>query len=117
MARMSPPDRSFDGPTAAHEIGHTFGRDHAPCGDAPNQDERYPTFNAFPGGSIGEFGIDDTGAIFDPALTLDFMAQHQCQPAGRWVSPYTYEALRQHFRTVTQAITPLAPSATEHLFT
>jgi hypothetical protein len=88
------------GATAAQEIAHAFGRDHAPsgsCGQNPgNVDGNYPPYDALPSGSIGEFGIDDLGVVKDPASIFDFMSY--CQPM--WVSPYTYEGLRQHFRPV-----------------
>ncbi len=86
---------------AAQEIAHAFGRDHAPCGNPGNTDPNYPTYDALPTGSIGEFGIDDLGVVKNPAFTVDFMSY--CNPT--WVSPYTYEGLRQHFRAV-----PTSPS-------
>src|SRR6266540_1650192 len=52
------------GSTAAQEIGHAFGRDHAPCdsatrcGDPSDQDGEYPHYDGFPSDSIGEFGYD-----------------------------------------------------------
>lgn len=87
------------GVIAAHEIAHAFRRRHAPCpppgqkGSPARIDENYPTYDALPSGSIGEFGIDDSGVVKDPASTRDFMSY--CSP--RWISPYTYEALRQNF--------------------
>jgi hypothetical protein len=82
------------GATAAQEIAHAFGREHA-CGDKP-LDPNYPTYDAFPMASIGEVGLDDVGNTKDPAATLDFMAQAKCS-TNRWVSPYTYEGLRASF--------------------
>ena len=82
-----------DGPTAAQEIGHAFGRRHAPCGGPGNVDTSYPVYDALPMGSIGEVGMDDQGNPQDPAVTTDFMSY--CAP--NWISPYTYEALRQNF--------------------
>ena len=43
----------------AHELGHNFGRNHAPCGSPPNVDPAYP----YPGADIGTLGCD----IFSPA--------------------------------------------------
>jgi len=91
-----------DGLTAAHEIGHAFGRDHAPCplpgqpNSPENIDTNYPTYNGLHSGSIGEFGIDDSGEVIPPKSGRDIMSY--CKP--RWVSPYTYEALRQSFPPV-----------------
>jgi hypothetical protein len=84
--------------TAAQEIAHAFGREHV-CGDAP-LDANYPSYDALPKASIGEVGIDDQGNVQDPALTLDFMAQAKCS-STRWVSPYTYEGLRNEFPPVS----------------
>jgi len=88
--------------TAAQEISHAFDRDHAPCPpegqpNAPSdQDSNYPTYDGFMSGSIGEYGLDDAGAVQDPATTTDFMSY--CGP--QWISPYTYLALRGNFPVV-----------------
>ena len=80
-----------DGFTMAQEIGHAFGRQHAPCGNPPNVDPSYPTFDMFPSGSIGEFGLDTANfTVFNPHNTFDFMSW--CRPV--WVSPYTYMGLK-----------------------
>ncbi|GAB5602887.1 hypothetical protein FJNA_14120 [Thermus sp. FJN-A] len=66
----------------AHELGHNFGRDHAPCGTGG--DPSYP----YPGGSIGTWGYDlADGTLKDPATYKDLMSY--CGP--QWVSDYTYE--------------------------
>jgi hypothetical protein len=95
--------------TAAQEIAHAFGRDHA-CGSPP-LDPNYPTYDSFPMASIGEVGIDDQGNVQDPAFTLDFMAQASCSTT-RWVSPYTYEGLRTQFAPV--GASPDTSRATVH---
>jgi len=79
------------GSVLAQEIGHAFGRAHAPCGNPGGPDPNYPTYDSYPSGSIGEFGFDTTTCqIFDPAGTYDFMSY--CGPV--WTSPYTYTALK-----------------------
>src|SRR5262249_36344296 len=79
------------GSVLAQEIGHAFGRAHAPCGNPGGVDASYPTYASYPSGSIGEFGFDTaTGQIFDPAGTYDFMSY--CGPV--WTSPYTYTGLK-----------------------
>jgi hypothetical protein len=78
------------GSVFAQEIGHAFGRAHAPCGNPGGPDPNYPTYNSYPSASIGEFGVDtSTMQIFNPASTYDFMSY--CGPV--WVSPYTYVGL------------------------
>lgn len=84
--------------TTAHEIGHAFGRQHAPCDNAVrcasprNQDDDYPTYSGFDSDSIGEYGFDVTaglGLVKPPSTAHDMMGYSP----GRWISPYTYKAL------------------------
>jgi hypothetical protein len=83
--------------TLAHELGHNFGRTHAPgCNAAP------PVDPAFPNGSgvITSVGHDvwswvNGGAIGAPTVgaeTADIMSY--CAPP-RWISAYTYGAVLQ----------------------
>ncbi|WP_241374254.1 M66 family metalloprotease [Thermus arciformis] len=66
----------------AHELGHNFGREHAPCGTSG--DPSYPYAN----GQIGTWGYDlASGALKDPAQHYDLMSY--CGP--KWVSDYTYQ--------------------------
>lgn len=80
--------------TAAHEIGHCLGREHAPCDTCSpppaDPDGSYPQYGAFPRDSIGEFGYDVfQNRVLDPANTFDFMGYS----IPEWVSPYTYKGL------------------------
>lgn len=82
--------------TAAHEIGHVLGRQHAPCDnvtrcDQPkNTDDDYPSYAGYDSDSIGEYGFDvSNGNVKDPAVAHDFMGYS----GGAWVSPYNYKAL------------------------
>lgn len=78
------------GSVLAQEVGHAFGRAHAPCGNPGNPDPNYPTYNSYPSGSIGEYGFDnETSQVFNPSTTFDFMSY--CGPT--WISPYTYVGL------------------------
>lgn len=76
------------GAAAGHELGHNFGREHAPCGNPSGVDPHFP----YPNASIGVYGVDTTDeTLLDPALTRDMMSY--CGP--EWVSDYTYEGLLQ----------------------
>jgi hypothetical protein len=78
----------------AHELGHTMGRRHAPCGAVAGPDPDYP----YPAGIIGAHGHDlytyslalaGLPTAFAPAGASDVMSY--CLPA--WISDYNYEAL------------------------
>jgi hypothetical protein len=82
----------------AHELGHNFGRLHAPCGNPSGVDGAYP----YSGATIGMYGYDITSnSIRFPALH-DLMSY--CDPP--WISDYTYRAI-MNFR----ASNPMAPPA------
>ncbi len=72
------------GGVTAHELGHTFGRSHAPCGTAG--DPNYP----YPNAQIGVWGYDQVaGVLKDPVGFVDLMSY--CSPV--WISDYTYEGV------------------------
>ncbi|MBA3258819.1 MAG: hypothetical protein H0T68_05050 [Gemmatimonadales bacterium] len=73
---------------AAHEWGHNWGRDHAPCGDAANPDDRYP----YTGGIIGVFGFDVGAGALKPNSSHDLMGY--CDE--EWISDYTYRGVMQY---------------------
>lgn len=90
--------RIGSGVTAAHELGHALGRQHAPCDNVTrcatphNTDDNYPEYSGFDSDSIGEYGFDTTsttGRVLDPATAHDIMGYS----GNRWISPYTYKAL------------------------
>jgi hypothetical protein len=91
------------GAVLAQEIGHAFGRAHAPCGNPGGPDPNYPTYDSYPSGSIGEFGFDSASSqIFDPASTYDYMSY--CGPV--WTSPYTYVGLKNAITAAPAAAHP-----------
>jgi hypothetical protein len=95
-------DRSAE--TAAHEIGHTHGRKHAPCGGAQGVDASYP----YDGGGVGVWGYDVVGKRFyAPSVATDIMGY--CDPS--WVSDYTYDALFERLRHVNSAKDVIVPEA------
>ncbi|MDB4934929.1 MAG: hypothetical protein JWP87_1901 [Labilithrix sp.] len=72
--------------TAAHEVGHAHGRNHAPCGGAQGVDADFP----YSGGQIGTWGYDIFAKTFlSPTKGRDMMGY--CP--NEWVSDYTYTAL------------------------
>jgi len=75
---------------AAHEWGHNWGRQHAPCGAAANPDGNYP----YTGGVIGVIGYDLANDVLKPADSHDLMGY--C--ADEWISDYTYNGV-MNFRS------------------
>ncbi|MGQ0766055.1 MAG: M66 family metalloprotease [Gemmatimonadota bacterium] len=76
---------SADG-VVAHELGHNFGRFHAPCGGAGGADPGYP----YPGGLIGVWGYDiSAGTLKSPSTVSDLMGY--C--SNTWISDYTFNAV------------------------
>ncbi len=73
------------GRITAHELGHTWGRLHAPCGNPGDPDTEFP--NA--GGSIGSYGFDVRDRILKQRETPDVMGY--C--GNPWISDYTYEGV------------------------
>lgn len=72
--------------TAAHEVGHAHGREHAPCGGAQGVDPEFP----YSGGVIGTWGYDIFAKTFlSPTKGHDMMSY--CP--NEWVSDYTFSAL------------------------
>jgi hypothetical protein len=71
--------------TVAHELGHNWGRYHAPCGNPSGVDASFP----HAGGSIGVYGLQFSQQQVHGPGTPDLMGY--CSP--RWISDYTYLAV------------------------
>ncbi|MES2524566.1 MAG: hypothetical protein V4617_17840 [Gemmatimonadota bacterium] len=69
----------------AHELGHTWGREHAPCGGVAGADASYP----HAGGTIGAYGFNLTTGQVVSSDWKDLMGY--CGP--QWVSDYTYRGI------------------------
>jgi hypothetical protein len=69
----------------AHELGHTWGRFHSPCGNPGDLDpnQAYP----YPNGQIGVYGLDIVAQSLKPPTTPDIMG-YCFDP---WISDYTYK--------------------------
>ena len=72
---------------AAHEWGHNWGRQHAPCGNPGGEDQAYP----YSGGIIGVYGFDVATATLKPTSAHDLMGY--CDE--EWISDYTYRGVIQ----------------------
>ncbi len=70
---------------AAHELGHTWNRLHAPCGNPEDVDDQYP----YPNGTTGRYGIDVFAQVLKQPDTPDLMGY--C--ADPWISDYTYRGV------------------------
>lgn len=69
----------------AHELAHSHGRLHAPCGATEGLDTGYP----YPNGEVGSWGFDLRTNVLISARAKDVTSY--CEP--RWISDYTYQAL------------------------
>jgi reprolysin-like metallo-peptidase family M12B len=82
---------------AAHELGHNWGRDHAPCGDPAGVDGQYPHSD----GSTGVYGLDVATATLKPPTVSDIMGY--CDP--KWIGDYTYKAVLNYLSPPSPIVT------------
>lgn len=71
--------------TLAHELGHNFGRAHAPCGNPAAPDPAFPTDNAV----LDVVGVDVAAGAVRGDAYRDLMSY--CVP--EWITWYTYRAV------------------------
>jgi hypothetical protein len=89
----------------AHELGHNFGRQHAPCGNPGGPDPQYP----YADGSIGTWGLDlPAQSLKAPGTYKDLMSY--CNPD--WISDYNYVAVLNFRGPAPAMATRAAPAPT-----
>jgi major membrane immunogen (membrane-anchored lipoprotein) len=91
-----------DGPNiAAHEIGHNWGRYHAPCAVSANNglDPNWPKDSKYAEAAIGVWGIDVFAKTIKDTNKKDVMSY--CD--NTWVSDYNYNAILE-FRAAEPTI-------------
>jgi CARDB/Peptidase M66 len=93
-------DKSGADGVAAHEWGHNWGRQHAPCGNAGNPDLNYPYAN----GAIGVYGFDVGAQSIKPPTYSDLMGY--CN--NGWISDYTYTGVMDYRGTHADVETAFA---------
>ena len=86
----------------AHELGHNWGRNHAPCGGPAGVDPAYP----HPDGSTGGYGLDVSTGTLKPPTTSDIMGY--CDP--KWISDYTYKAVLNYLSPASPIVMSAAVS-------
>jgi hypothetical protein len=102
-----PGARNEASPTFTHEMGHNFGRRHAPCGGPSGVDGSYPYANAL----IGQWGYDlATGLLKSPAQYWDYMSYCGDQ-FSNWTSDYTYQRIAQNWGAVADSASQAAAGA------
>jgi hypothetical protein len=93
--------------TMSHELGHNFGRPHAPCGNVASPDPNYP----YPGGILGPQPLIDSLPValnvISPVNQYDIMGY--CN--GSWFSDYNYRLMQSNLESQPQAATALAQAA------
>jgi hypothetical protein len=87
---------------AAHELGHNWGRNHAPCGDPTGVDPQYPHAD----GRIGVYGLDVAAQTLKPPSHSDIMGY--CDP--KWIGDYTYQAVMNYFSPPSPIVMSAAAS-------
>jgi hypothetical protein len=88
---------------AAHELGHNWGRNHAPCGGPQQVDLQYP----YTDGSTGIYGLDVAAHTLQQPNLGDVMGY--CDP--KWIGDYTYRGVLNYLLAPSPPI--MGGSATE----
>jgi hypothetical protein len=89
----------------AHELGHNWGRNHAPCGGPSGLDAMYP----HPDGSTGVYGLDVGTATLKPPTLTDIMGYCNL----KWISDYTYKGVMDYLSPPAPVVTSAASLAVQ----
>lgn len=107
-------DGSYGDWYTAHELGHAYGRPHAPCCGAAPGDPPGPTFPYLGAGTcdIGDDGVHvgldiGDGSVFGPDASAGDWRDLMSYCDNQWVSDFTYEALMDQLQA--EAGAPLPP--------
>jgi hypothetical protein len=92
--------------TVAHDVGHTMGRAHSPCGGPANVDPKFP----YSDGTDGVQGYRLSDGSLVPSYVADVMSY--CPP--EWISDYTYKALATRMNYVNTHIMAQLPPQHVH---
>jgi hypothetical protein len=96
-------DRLPSGATvAAHELGHNWRRNHAPCGAPQGLDNLYPHSD----GRTGAYGLDVATVTLKAPTMGDIMGY--CDP--KWIGDYTYKAVLNYLSPPSPIVTSSAAS-------
>ena len=90
---------------AAHELGHNWGRNHAPCGGPQGLDGRYPHSD----GRTGVYGFDVATLTLKPPTLNDLMGY--CDP--KWIGDYTYRAVLNYLSPPSPVPSPAVSQAVQ----
>jgi hypothetical protein len=103
------------GSTFAQELAHNFGRKHIPCGTSDNVDNGYTYSDPCEIDDRDQadpnthFGFDSgTRSVVPPDDAADFMTY----ASDRWVSDYSYKAIKGEFgRKLVESLAASTPAA------
>jgi hypothetical protein len=94
----------------AHELGHSFGRFHTPCGSPSQIDPSYPTTGLYSGGRIGAYGYDALDMVVKEA---DAYSDVMGYCSARWISDYTYVGMLDRLSVTGPSLPGIAANAPE----